>query len=60
MDEHYPSMESDKGGGKQGQIILASKIGLLNGEKEFKKALTDINRSFQPLALKMKLVASEF
>ena len=35
------------------------KIGL-EGEKEFKKALTDINRSFKVLGSEMKLVASEF
>jgi len=35
------------------------KIGL-EGEREFKKALTDINRSFKVLGSEMKLITSEF
>lgn len=35
------------------------KIGL-DGEKEFKKALTEINQSFKVLGSEMKLVDSEF
>ena len=35
------------------------KIGL-EGEKEFKKALSDINQSFKVLGSEMKLVASQF
>lgn len=35
------------------------KIGL-EGEKEFKKALADINQSFKVLGSEMKLVSSEF
>ena len=35
------------------------KIGL-EGEKEFKKALADINSSFKVLGSEMKLVASQF
>ncbi len=35
------------------------KIGL-EGEKEFKKALADINRSFKVLGSEMKLVESQF
>ena len=35
------------------------KIGL-EGEKEFKKALAEINRSFKVLGSEMKLISSEF
>ena len=35
------------------------KIGL-EGEKEFKKALSDINQSFKVLVSEMKLVESQF
>ena len=35
------------------------KIGL-EGEKEFKKAIADINQSFKVLGSEMKLVSSEF
>lgn len=35
------------------------KIGL-EGEKEFKKALSDINSSFKVLGSEMKLVSSQF
>ena len=35
------------------------KIGL-EGEKEFKKALTEINQSFKVLGSEMKLVESQF
>ena len=35
------------------------KIGI-EGEKEFKKALSDINQSFKVLGSEMKLVESEF
>lgn len=35
------------------------KIGL-EGEKEFKKALADINQSFKVLGSEMELVASQF
>lgn len=35
------------------------KIGV-EGEKEFKKALADINQSFKVLGSKMKLVSSQF
>ena len=35
------------------------KIGL-EGEKEFKKAIADINQSFKILGSEMKLVSSEF
>ena len=35
------------------------KIGL-EGEKEFKKALSDINQTFKVLGSEMKLVASQF
>ncbi|MGI6508949.1 MAG: hypothetical protein ACOX4A_11405 [Saccharofermentanales bacterium] len=35
------------------------KIGL-EGEREFKKALADINRSFKVLGSEMKLITSEF
>lgn len=35
------------------------KIGV-DGEKEFKKALADINQSFRVLGSEMKLVSSQF
>ena len=38
---------------------LGLKIGL-EGEKEFKKALSDINQSFKVLGSEMKLVDSQF
>ena len=43
--------------------MAADKFGLrigLEGEKEFKKALADINASFKVLGSEMKLVASQF
>ena len=42
---------------------MADNFGLrigLEGEKEFKKALADINSSFKVLGSEMKLVASQF
>ena len=42
---------------------MAADIGLklaLDGEKEFKKALSDINQQFKVLGSEMKLVASQF
>ena len=42
---------------------MADKFGLkigLEGEREFKKALADINRSFRVLGSEMKLVESQF
>ena len=42
---------------------MADKFGLkigVEGEKEFKKALSDINQSFKVLGSEMKLVSSEF
>lgn len=42
---------------------MANNFGLkigLEGEKEFKKAIADINQSFKILGSEMKLVSSEF
>ena len=46
-------------GGESMADNFGLKIGL-EGEKEFKKALSDINQNFKVLGSEMKLVASQF